>query len=584
MKYNKEELIEVLEKERSIIELLDYRSKYPGNVKSNIVIYKVFVEKYPDCELDKKLFMSLCKLYLRCNNIDEAYCRVCGKICNCKSDYTFFDTCSKECGRVIAGQSTSKTYQTKSKKERDSIKEKRKATNIAKYGWVTNLQSEECLESRKERFNGSISPFNCKDIRDKIKESNAEKHDGLVNSFQWESTKKKSKSTKLERYGNENYVNIEKAKETNNALYGVDSYLETKECKEASRAKAQELYGVDHFSQAQEIKDKVAQMNLERYGKTSYLATAEFREKSIKTGNEKYGVDYNCQRKEVRDKARAVSKINKQWADYLGTPEIEFSIGRYSYDLKKDNILVEINPIITHNCYMSIFKDDVPKDRMYHYNKSKTAQEKGYHCIHIWDWDERDKIKVLLSDKISLYARNLVLKEVSMKDCNLFLKEYHIQNSCNNQDVRLGLYKDDELIEIMTFGKPRYSKTYEWELLRLCTKSEYRVIGGASKLFKYFIDTYTPNSIISYCDMSKFSGTIYTQLGMILLKENLPSKHWYNPKTQRHITDNLLRQRGYSQLHGDKEHKKGESNELLMLEAGYLPLYDSGQTTYIWNK
>lgn len=63
--------------------------------------------------------------------------------------------------------------------------------------------------------------------------------------------------------------------------------------------------------------------------------------------------------------------------------------------------------------------------------------------------------------------------------------------------------------------------------------------------------------------------------------------HWYNPKTHRHITDNLLRQRGYSQLHNDNNYEnynKGEDNEKLMLENGYLPVYDCGQSTFVWKE
>ena len=49
----------------------------------------------------------------------------------------------------------------------------------------------------------------------------------------------------------------------------------------------------------------------------------------------------------------------------------------------------------------------------------------------------------------------------------------------------------------MTLGKPRYNKKYEWELLRLCTQGGLRVIGGASKLFKYFIKTYNIPELIT---------------------------------------------------------------------------------------
>ena len=64
----------------------------------------------------------------------------------------------------------------------------------------------------------------------------------------------------------------------------------------------------------------------------------------------------------------------------------------------------------------------------------------------------------------------------------------------------------------MTFGKPRYNNKYQWELLRLCTQPKYRVVGGASKLFQYFIKIYNPESIISYCDRSKFNGSVYENI------------------------------------------------------------------------
>ena len=132
----------------------------------------------------------------------------------------------------------------------------------------------------------------------------------------------------------------------------------------------------------------------------------------------------------------------------------------------------------------------------------------------------------------------------------------------------------------MTFGKPRYNKNYEYELLRLCTKFDFEVVAGASKLFTYFIRHYSPASIISYCDLSKFKGDVYTKLGFNLQSVSNPSLHWYNIKTKQHITDNLLRQRGFDQLFGTN-YGKGVSNEKLMLEHNFVKIYDAGQATYI---
>jgi hypothetical protein len=38
----------------------------------------------------------------------------------------------------------------------------------------------------------------------------------------------------------------------------------------------------------------------------------------------------------------------------------------------------------------------------------------------------------------------------------------------------------------MTFGKPRFNKNYEYELVRFASKLGTKVIGGAGKLLKYF--------------------------------------------------------------------------------------------------
>ena len=75
---------------------------------------------------------------------------------------------------------------------------------------------------------------------------------------------------------------------------------------------------------------------------------------------------------------------------------------------------------------------------------------------------------------------------------------------------------------------------------------------------------------------------IYNTLGFTLEGISI-GKHWYNIKTQKHITDNLLRQRGYDQLF-NTSYGKGSSNEKLMLENGFVEIYDAGQATYIYKR
>lgn len=173
------------------------------------------------------------------------------------------------------------------------------------------------------------------------------------------------------------------------------------------------------------------------------------------------------------------------------------------------------------------------------------------------------------------------LKEVDKVECDEFLNNFHLQNTCIGQSIRLGLYLDNQLVQIMTFGKPRYNRNYEWELLRLCTHKDYKIVGGAEKLFKEFLKIQSPTSILSYCDFSKFTGDVYTRLGFRQIGTLCQSKHW--SKGNKHITDNLLRQRGFDQLF-NTDYGKGTSNEGLMILNHWLLVFDCGQLTFVWEK
>lgn len=428
----------------------------------------------------------------------------------------------------------------------------------------------------------------------------------------------KIKQTKLEKYGDENYHNKEQAKQTmlnkygvvsgyqteksiQNRIkssldkYGVDNPFKSSEVHKLARQKMLEKYGVEYGYKSKIIRNKINESIKEKYGVDNIMHSSKYQQKVKQTMFDKYKVisGFLTPNAIKSHKQGTISKINKKCAEELKQItnkqiKLEKPIFKYIYDIQLgENILIDINPTISHNVYISypyllkVVKDNIPVSKEYHLDRLKVAVENGYDLISVFDWDDWEKIKYLLQDKETLYARKLEVKEVDKKECNEFLNNYHLQNTCNGQEIRLGLYKDNKLIEIMTFGKPRYNKNYEWELLRLCTKPEYKVVGGAEKLFKHFIQLINPESIISYCDNSKFSGEVYSKLGFIQKGKPHPSLHW--SKDDEHITDNLLRQRGFDQLF-NTDYGKGTSNEELMIEHGWLPIYDCGQMTFIWHK
>ena len=406
-----------------------------------------------------------------------------------------------------------------------------------------------------------------------------------------------SAKTKEQVYGSATYNNRDKAKETCLEKYGVDNpFKDSDRMKKAYREKL----GVDHPMHLDDVKNRMVehtdygkralitrQNNMKRYGvlNTSQLPYVKQKiGKSLRdTFVDRYGATCYWTSSKCKSSYNSThSQYNDGFDRLLADNGVaflrEFKLFNRVFDFKCENNLIEIDPYPTHNSTWGIFSDG-PMDKYYHRDKSQLAEENGYRCIHVWDWDDKAKIVKLLLPRKRVFARKCTVREVDLNTTREYLNEHHLQGYAKDE-IRIGLYYNDELVSIMTFGKPRYNKKCDYELIRYC--SSYDVVGGAEKLFSHFIKDYNPNQVVSYCDKSKFTGNTYIKLGFKFIS-NTVSKHWYNPKTDIHVTDNLLRQRGFDQLFGTS-YGKGTSNEALMLEAGFVEIFDAGQTTYIWTR
>jgi len=232
---------------------------------------------------------------------------------------------------------------------------------------------------------------------------------------------------------------------------------------------------------------------------------------------------------------------------------------------------------------------DLNKDRNYHKNKTKACKEKGIYLIHIFEYEwieNKEGIKGYLSNILQdtmhtkIYGRNTRVVEIHDNDIIKDFENYnHLQKYCR-ASITIGLYSEDnELLGIMSFGTPRFNKKYQCELIRLCFKHNINVVGGSEKLFNYFINNYKPESIISYCNASKFNGEVYTRLGFSSNDWTEPNYVWcnsYNDVLPRYQT-----QKGKLVANGLGTNDQTEDEILKAL--GYYKVYDSGNIIYIWN-
>ena len=228
------------------------------------------------------------------------------------------------------------------------------------------------------------------------------------------------------------------------------------------------------------------------------------------------------------------------------------------------------------------------KDRKYHLNKSIACAKMGIRLIHIFDyeiWNNFDRIKMYLNDiisknKVIVQARLCTIKEVDTETTREFLNKYHIQGYAISK-INIALYYKSEIIGIMTFGSPRFSNTEEFELIRLCWKSGIIVNGGSEKLFSYFIKVYNPNSIVSYCDVSKFTGKVYYKLGFKFDKLTDPGYMWVSTRDKKYVPRYQTSKQKLIEI------GIGSSNETedeIMESLNYYKVYNCGNNRYIWKR
>lgn len=406
-------------------------------------------------------------------------------------------------------------------------------------------------------------------------------------------TEEKRRRTMLKRHGVEYAQQSksihEKSKETNLKRYGYEYAAQSPDIKEKERMIFQKHYGVDTPFLMKDFKYKRESTCMEKYGVKHHLQSSisvnKMKSNYSDTCMEKYGVPYACLTPQCKSAHRGlISNINKAFGhklDEVGISyQFEFPLEDKSYDIALNNrkILIEIDPTYTHSIVPTHWNTHCKEQSQL--EKTKIADKYGYRCIHVFDWDDTSKIISMISDnKTRVYARNCEVAWLNHNDVRGFLNSYHLQGYCRNQSSVFGLIHNGILMQMMSFGVSRYNHNYQWELLRLCTHNDYYVVGGAERLFHHFIKCKNPHSVISYCDLSKFHGDVYERLGFTLHHRSRPSKVWSNGRHK--ITDNLLRQRGFDQIFGT-EYGKGTSNEELMIQNGWLPIYDCGQSVYVW--
>lgn len=489
--------------------------------------------------------------------------------------------------------------------------EKRKKTNLEKYGVENVAQTNWATEKRKNtnlKKYGVAEYTQTEEYKKKSKETSLERY-GTESPNQSAAVKKRKEESCLKKFGVKNPLVDkgvqEKIKETNLKKYGATNPNKSEKIKEKIRLTNQKRYGCDCYSfQDKAMRENMFNLSLIQH-RTKYYETflkgLKKRNISLLSDREQYiNGDFTELKCEICGTVWKEEKTNPRvifcpQCDHSKTSCGEKEILQFVKSLGFECVANERNILEGKELDVYIPEKKIAleydgnywhnssfKDSTYHQKKTLECKERGIRLIHIFEYEweiKRDKLENLIKSALGIFekrifARNCEVKEIDSKIYKDFLDEYHIQDSINSP-IRYGLFDEDELVSVIGFGKSRF-KDGEIELQRFCVRGNYCVVGGFSKLIKHS----GIKNFVSFVDFAHFNGDGYKKLGFKEIEITRPN--YVYVKEKEVLSRFVCQKHKLVKVLGENFDEKLSETENMVLN-GWNKIYDCGNLKMCYN-
>lgn len=526
---------------------------------------------------------------------DRPRCPICGSLA--KFNEKGYNMTCGNCNYNDYGPKKEKVRLSTTEESKKKGRIKYEETCLKKYGkksanqFVTEEKKQAYINGCQKKY-GSNNASQSKEAKEKREQTMLSKY-GVKHNFTLCNTSEHAKEI-----WNKNHDKIiEKTKDTCNKKYGVEYYCQTKEWKEKNRIskrKKSEIF--------EKTNNCVKQCDLIRKYGRGWLVLIKNEEINVIKDPERFGnyisnndihkiIEYNStphnifsiSKDELEIRQYVESLVGKENIISNDRTTISTKENRYELDIyiPSHNVAIEYNGVYWHSIEIV--------DRKYHQTKTNLCNEKGIRLIHIFEneWkNDKDKCKSLISSALgifdtTIYARKCIVKELSSEEYSRFCNENHLQGRVNSR-YKFGLvynYENnkDEIVEVIGIGKSRFNKN-ELELHRLCTKKFTRVIGGFQKLLKHALENIIGyDKLISYVDLSKYTGKGYEKCGFELICITPPSYFYIDKKLKKHNRIEFQKHKLKNILEIYDENLTEQEN---VIRNKYLCIYDCGTKKY----
>lgn len=223
-------------------------------------------------------------------------------------------------------------------------------------------------------------------------------------------------------------------------------------------------------------------------------------------------------------------KVRRNVRDVIAPKELDIYV-------PEKRLAIEYNGLYWHS------RKDGGKDQ--HVEKTDMCEKLGIQLVHIFsdEWrDKRDVCESMIKHRLGItkrkiFARNCVVRDVSLRDSKGFLEKTHLAGFVRSFFSR-GLYHEDELVALLSVREPMQRSAYPGllEVARFSTALDTSVVGALGKLIKHIVKNDLPplgkSGLMTYVDRKIGKGSGYSRAGMKFFGKTLPG-YWYTDGVSR---------------------------------------------------
>ena len=388
------------------------------------------------------------------------------------------------------------------------IRQKIERTCMERYGVPAGCMAPEAVanaETTNIKKYGVRKPFQSAEIQQKVVDT--VRAMGVTSTALLDDVRKQQETTNLKKYG------VKKPFESTEIQQKVNqTFLDTFNVKRYSMLMVPpESYDI--------LNDYTAMYNLHVVRQKTLTKIGE------ELGTTGTTVSRYLQRHDIDIQYFIVSEDEKAVGDFvesLGIP-IERNL-RNIISPKELDIYVPSHNLAIEFCGVYWHGERQGKYRTYHKEKHSACKEKGIQLITMYDWEwntrqhqVQQKLRTLLGKNNSntVYARKCSVQRISTEQKNNFFDDYHVQGT-GPGSINYGLFFENELVAAISI----IDSSKEYVINRYATKS--RVVGGFTKLLKFFQRNHAPKRIVSFADLRWSNGDMYEKAGFKLEAEIPP--------------------------------------------------------------